>query len=183
VSATVHEAPPIPARAFRDSVGEFATGVTVVTAEHPEAGPAGMTLNAFTSVSLEPLLVLVSLGHGSRTLEAVRAGGRLAISVLHRGQRDVAIAFATPGGEFPAGRVMRSHDGFLVVRGAAATLHCSAAEIRRAGDHDLVLGAVVGMSHHGGEPMVFHRGRFGGLTTDAFVPPGHPISLDEGAGW
>jgi hypothetical protein len=39
------------------------------------------------------------------------------------------------------------------------------------------------MSHHGGEPMVFHRGRFGGLLTDAVVPPGHPISLDEGAGW
>jgi flavin reductase (DIM6/NTAB) family NADH-FMN oxidoreductase RutF len=119
VSPAVHEAPPIPARAFRDSVGEFATGVTVVTAEHPESGPAGMTLNAFTSVSLEPLLVLVSLGRGSRTLDAVRA----------------------------------------------------------------VLGAVVGMSHHGGEPMVFHRGRFGGVLTDALVPPGHPISLDEGAGW
>jgi len=175
--------PTIPARAFRDSVGEFATGVTVVCAEHPSGGPAGMTLNAFTSVSLEPLLVLVSLGHGARTLEAVRASGQLSISVLHRGQRDVAIAFATPGAPFPAERVQRSHDGFLVVRGAAATLHCRAADIRRAGDHDLVLGEVVGMTHHGGEPMVFHRGRFGGLLTDAFVPPGHPISLDEGAGW
>jgi flavin reductase (DIM6/NTAB) family NADH-FMN oxidoreductase RutF len=175
--------PTIPARAFRDSVGEFATGVTVVCAEHPTGGPAGMTLNAFTSVSLDPLLVLVALGHGSRTLDALRASGRLAVSVLHRGQRDVAIAFATPGAAFPAERVERSHDGYLVVRGAAATPHCTVAEVRRAGDHDLVLGEVVGMSHHGGEPMVFHRGRFGGLLTDALVPPGHPISLDEGAGW
>jgi len=183
VSATVHEPPAIPARAFRDSVGEFATGVTVVTAEHPERGPAGMTLNAFTSVSLDPLLVLVSLGHGSRTLEAVRAGGRLAISVLHRGQRNVAIDFATRGAPFAAEHIERTPEGFLVVRGAAAALHCTAADVRRAGDHDLVLGAVVGMSHHGGEPMVFHRGRFGGLQTDSLVPAGHPISLDEGAGW
>jgi flavin reductase (DIM6/NTAB) family NADH-FMN oxidoreductase RutF len=172
----------IPARVFRDSVGEFATGVTVVTADH-EGRPAGMTLNSFTSVSLSPLLVLVSLAHGARTLETVRASGRLAISVLHRHQRDVAIAFATPGAPFPYEHVTRTHDGFLVVTGAAATHHCAAKEIIPAGDHDLVLGEVVGISHHGGEPLIFHRGRFGGLLTDALVPPGHPISLDEGAGW
>src|SRR5919205_336297 len=90
----------VPAFAFRDCVGEFATGVTVVTAEH-DGRPAGMTLNAFTSVSLQPLLVLVSLGHGSRTLETVRASGRLAVSVLHRHQREVAIAFASPGAPCP----------------------------------------------------------------------------------
>jgi flavin reductase (DIM6/NTAB) family NADH-FMN oxidoreductase RutF len=174
--------PSVPAQAFRDSVGEFATGVTVVTTEH-EGRPAGMTLNSFTSVSLRPLLVLVSLGHGARTLETVRASGRLAISVLHRHQRDVAIAFASPGAPFPSQHVTRTPDGFLVVTGAAATHHCTAREIIGAGDHDLVLGEVVGITHHGGEPLVFHRGRFGGLLTDALLPPGHPISLDEGAGW
>ncbi len=53
----------------------------------------------------------------------------------------------------------------------------------RAGDHDLVLGRVSGITHGGGEPLVFHRGRFGGLLTDAVAPPGHPIALEEGAGW
>lgn len=172
----------IEARAFRDSVGEFATGVTVVTACH-EQTTAGMTLNAFTSVSLDPLLVMISLGHGSRTLQAVQASGRLAISVLHRGQREIAVAFARPGAPFSHEHVRRTHDGFLVVRGAAATHHCEVTEIVRAGDHDLVVGAVVGMTHDGGEPLLFHRGRFGGLATDALVPPGHPISLEEGAGW
>ena len=172
----------VPARIFRDCVGEFATGVTVVTAEH--AGqPAGMTLNAFTSVSLEPLLVLVSLGHGSRTLAATLATRRFAVSILHREQRDVAIAFAERGAPFPMERVARSADGYLVVRGAAATIHCEVADIVRAGDHDLVLGEVVSITHPGGEPLLFHRGRFGGLQTDALVPPGHPISLEEGAGW
>jgi flavin reductase (DIM6/NTAB) family NADH-FMN oxidoreductase RutF len=172
----------VAARAFRDCVGEFATGVTVVIAEH-EGEPAGMTLNSFTSVSLEPLLVLVSLGHGSRTLSAVRASERLAISVLHRRQREVAVDFATPGAPFPAKWVRRTHDGFLVVDHSAATLHCGVADVVRAGDHDLVLGAVTGITHQGGEPLVFYRGRFGGLMTDAVVPAGHPIALIEGAGW
>jgi flavin reductase (DIM6/NTAB) family NADH-FMN oxidoreductase RutF len=174
--------PSVPPRAFRDCVGEFATGVNVVTAER-DGHPAGMTLNAFTSVSLEPLLILVSLGHGSRTLGATIATRRFAVSILHRGQRDVAIAFADRGGPFPTQHVERSADGFLVVRGAAATIHCEVADVVRAGDHDLVLGEVVSITHHGGEPLLFHRGRFGGLETDAIVPPGHPISLDEGAGW
>ncbi len=172
----------IDGRAFRDCVGEFATGVTVVTTQHEQTA-AGMTLNAFTSVSLDPLLVLVSLGHGSRTLDVATASRKLAVSVLHRGQRDVALAFAKPGAPFPHEHVRESYDGFLVVRGAAATHHCEVVEVVRAGDHDLVLCAVVGMSHHGGEPLVFHRGRFGGLATDALVPPGHLISLEEGAGW
>ncbi len=172
----------VPRRAFRDAVGEFATGVTVVIAEEGERA-AGMTLNSFTSVSLDPLLVLVSLGHGSRTLALVGEARRFSVSVLHRGQRDVAIDFATPGAPFPARHVMRTPDGFTVVAGAAATQQCLVDQIVRAGDHDLVLGQVTGISHAGGEPLVFHRGRFGGLLTDAFVPPGHPIALEEGAGW
>jgi flavin reductase (DIM6/NTAB) family NADH-FMN oxidoreductase RutF len=174
--------PGIDGRVFRDSVGEFATGVTVVCAEDGDRA-AGMTLNAFMSVSLDPLLVLVSLGHGSRTLELVQAAGRLSVSVLHRGQREVAIAFATPGAPFPREHVRHTHDGFLVVRGASTTHHCEVEQIVRAGDHDLVLARVVGITHDGGEPLVFHRGRFGGLATDAIVPPGHPIGLEEGAGW
>jgi flavin reductase (DIM6/NTAB) family NADH-FMN oxidoreductase RutF len=172
----------VPTRAFRDAVGEFATGVTVVIADH-EGRAAGMTLNSFTSVSLDPLLVLVSLGHGSRTLALVAQAGRFSVSVLHRGQREVAIEFAAPGAPFPAGCTQRTSDGFLVVAGAAATQHCEVDQIVRAGDHDLVVGRVTGISHPGGEPLVFHRGKFGGLLPDALVPAGHPIALEEGAGW
>ena len=167
---------------FRRCVGEFATGVTVVTAEHDD-GPAGMTLNAFTSVSLQPLLVLVSLGHGSRTLAAVRGSERYAVSILERGQRDAAIAFATRGAPFAQTYVRRDDDGWLVIRGAVAALKCELAGVVRAGDHDLAIGQVVAIDHAGGQPLVFHRGVFGGLVSDAVVPPGHPIGLDEGAGW
>ncbi len=168
--------------AFRRCVGEFATGVTVVTAEHDD-GPAGMTLNSFTSVSLNPLLVLVALGHGSRTLHAVRGAERFTVSVLGRGQRDAAIAFATRGAPFAASYERRDVDGWLVIRGAVAALKCELADVALAGDHDLAIGRVVAIDHAGGEPLVFHRGVFGGLVTDSAVPPGHPIGLDEGAGW
>ncbi len=175
-------APGIPLRVYRDCAGEFATGVTVVIAEH-DGQPQGMTLNAFTSVSLEPLLVLVALGRGSRTLSAVRASGRFSISVLGRHQRDVAVDFATPGAPFPARHVKRTAGDFVVVAGASATHQCAVRRLTEAGDHELVLGLVVGITHGGGEPLVFYRGRFGGVDADAFVPPGHPIALYEGAGW
>jgi flavin reductase (DIM6/NTAB) family NADH-FMN oxidoreductase RutF len=168
--------------AFRGCVGEFATGVTVVTAEH-EGLSAGMTLNSFTSVSLEPLLVLVSLGNGSRTLHATSASGRFAVSILKRGQRDVALDFSEPGAPFPRHHVDHDREGFLTIPGAAAILRCHVERIEGAGDHALVLGEVVSIAHGGGEPLIFHRGRFGGLELDAVVPAGHPIAIDEGAGW
>jgi flavin reductase (DIM6/NTAB) family NADH-FMN oxidoreductase RutF len=168
--------------AFRGCVGEFATGVTVVTAEH-EGLSAGMTLNSFTSVSLEPLLVLVSLGNGSRTLHATNASGRFAVNILKRGQREVALAFSEPGAPFASEHVDRDREGFLTISGAAAILRCHVERIEGAGDHTLVLGEVVSIAHGGGEPLIFHRGRFGGLELDAVVPAGHPIAIDEGAGW
>jgi flavin reductase (DIM6/NTAB) family NADH-FMN oxidoreductase RutF len=168
--------------AFRGCVGEFATGVAVVTAEH-EGVPAGMTLNAFTSVSLDPLLVLVSLGNGSRTLYATTASGRFSVSILRRGQHQVALAFSEPGAPFPLGHVETDREGFLTVSGATAVLRCEVEWIEPAGDHSLVLGEVISIAHGGGEPLVFHRGRFGGLELDSLVPAGHPIAIDDGAGW
>jgi 3-hydroxy-9,10-secoandrosta-1,3,5(10)-triene-9,17-dione monooxygenase reductase component len=172
----------IPQVTFRSCVGEFATAVTVVTTEWEDVA-AGMTLNAFTSVSLEPLLVLVSLGHGSRTLAATAKSGRFAISILARPQRQVAVDFAERSAPFPERHVRRRPDGFITVVGATAVLCCEVADTLRAGDHDLVLGEVVDIEHAGGEPLIFYRGRFGGMQTDAIVPAGHPIALDEGAGW
>lgn len=168
--------------AFRGCVGEFATGVTVVTAEH-EGVPAGMTLNSFTSVSLEPLLVLVSLANGSRTLHATRSSGRFAVNILGRAQTDVALDFSQLWAPFPVGHVERDREGFLAVIGAVAVLRCEMERIEDAGDHALVLGEVVSITHGGGEPLLFHRGRFGGFEVDTTVPAGHPIAIEEGFGW
>jgi flavin reductase (DIM6/NTAB) family NADH-FMN oxidoreductase RutF len=168
--------------AFRRAVGAFPTGVCVVAAER-DGSPAGMTLNSFTSVSLEPLLVLVSLAHGARTLEAVRASGRFALSILHRGQSEIALEFAARGSAFPVDRVHRLGDGSLVVRHALAHLLCDVDSVVTAGDHDLVIGAVREFEASPGEPLVFHGGRFGGVAVDADAPSGFAALLDEGIGW
>jgi flavin reductase (DIM6/NTAB) family NADH-FMN oxidoreductase RutF len=168
--------------AFRKAVGSFATGVCVVTSEH-EGRPAGMTLNSFTSVSLEPLLVLVSLAHGTRTLEAVRGSRRFAVAILHRGQREVALQFATRGADFPHHLVRRTQYGFYPVREALAELFCDVYEIVPAGDHDLVIGHVREFLAGRGEPLVFHRGQFGGVDHDTPAPRSFIEFLDEGVGW
>jgi flavin reductase (DIM6/NTAB) family NADH-FMN oxidoreductase RutF len=169
-------------QAFRRTVGSFPTGVCVVTAER-ESGPAGLTLNSFTSVSLDPLLVLISLAHGARTLEAVRGSGRFAVSILHRGQSEIALDFAARGASFPYQHTRRTDDGSLVVRHALAELFCDVDQIVTAGDHDLVLGLVRDFAAVQGEPLVFHAGRFGGVAADAVAPTSFLDFLDEGIGW
>lgn len=147
---------------FRRCAGAFTTGVTVVTA-CDGAARAGMTLNSFTSVSLEPLLVCVALARGTRTLEILRLGGQFGISVLHAGQRDVARAFAKPGAPFPDELTERFVDGYVLVSGALATLRCDLEKLVEVGDHELAVGRVLDFQHLPGEPLVFHRGQFGGL--------------------
>ena len=166
---------------FRDCVGAFATGVTVVTSRVGDSF-AGMTLNSFTSVSLDPLLVLVSLAHGTRTLEMVHRCDRFAVNVLHRRQRDVALAFAKAGAPFPEGHTVVDPAGYLVVMHALAILRCQVSAIHTAGDHDLVVGEVVDFEGSGGEPLIFHRGAFGGLDADGLVPRGRVIGF-AGSGW
>lgn len=166
---------------FRDSVGAFATGVTVVTTRYGDLH-AGMTLNSFTSVSLEPLLVLISLAHGTRTLDVLRRSRRFAVNVLHRRQADVALAFAKPGAPFPTGHTVVDPTGYVVVMHSLAILRCELHITHLAGDHDLVVGEVVDFESSGGEPLIFHRGAFGGLDADALVPQGRVIGIG-GENW
>jgi 3-hydroxy-9,10-secoandrosta-1,3,5(10)-triene-9,17-dione monooxygenase reductase component len=167
---------------FRKAVGSFPTGVCVVTAEH-DGRPAGMTLNSFTSVSLEPLLVLVSLAHETRTLGVVRSSGRFALSILHRGQRHIALEFAAKGSDFPHHLVRRTKFGFHPVREALAELYCDVHDVVTTGDHDLVIGQVEEFIATAGEPLVFHAGQFGGVDPDTPAPRSFIEFLDEGIGW
>jgi flavin reductase (DIM6/NTAB) family NADH-FMN oxidoreductase RutF len=144
---------------FRECMGRFTTGVTVVLSEGPD-GPAGMTVNSFASVSLDPLLVLVSLKRESHTLATVRAGGRFTISVLARDQEPVARAFGRPKERFPDEHVSRYDDGHVYVRGALAYLRCANHSVIGLGDHDVVVGEVEDFWIGEGEPLVFHCGSF-----------------------
>jgi flavin reductase (DIM6/NTAB) family NADH-FMN oxidoreductase RutF len=159
-------ADPLDQRAFRDAVGTFATGVTVVTATGPD-GPAGLTTNAFTSLSLDPPLVLVCFDHASRTLPVIRASGRFAVNVLRAGQEDVAAVFASrrvAAEKFAEVTHAEAH-GLPVLDGALAWLACEVAELVPGGDHTIGIGRVVALDGDAeGEPLVFFRGGYVGLT-------------------
>jgi flavin reductase len=143
---TVHE--PIDAgRHFRSVAGRFATGVAVVTACRDD-GPVGMTVNSFTTVSLDPRLLLVCLKRDCRLLGAVEGNGRFAVTVLADDQRDAAAWFAAAGRPTgPAGFVGFAVDperetGCPLLTDGVAYFGCDAVRTDPAGDHMVLLGEV-----------------------------------------
>lgn len=149
-------------RRFRDTIGQLVTGVTIVTTRGPD-GPAGLTTNAVTSLSLDPLLVLVCFDNGSRTLPVVRAARRFAVNVLAAGQDDLAAVFASrrvAREKFESVTHTEDH-GVPVLDGALAWLVCDLTAEHPGGDHTIGVGAVTAMDFDAGaEPLVFHRGRY-----------------------
>jgi 3-hydroxy-9,10-secoandrosta-1,3,5(10)-triene-9,17-dione monooxygenase reductase component len=149
-------------RSYRDTIGRFATGVTVVTTTGPD-GPAGMTTNAVTSLSLRPRLLLVCFEERSRTLEAVRASERFAVNILHVGDQDLAAIFATKRiarEKFERVTHTEAH-GVPVLDSALAWIACSLRELVPGGDHLIGIGEVIGMgSGEEAAPLVYYRGRY-----------------------
>jgi flavin reductase (DIM6/NTAB) family NADH-FMN oxidoreductase RutF len=150
---------------FRETMGRFATGVCVVTALSAH-GPAGLTTNAVSSLSLDPPLLLVCFDNASRTLPIVREAGRFAVNVLGAGQEELAATFASkdllPAEKFAA--VTHSVDhGVPVLDGALAWLACDLQALHPGGDHTIGVGAVTQMEHTDGEPLVFFGGAYVGL--------------------
>jgi flavin reductase (DIM6/NTAB) family NADH-FMN oxidoreductase RutF len=151
----------ISSRRFRDAIGLFPTGVAVVTA----AGPAGLTTNAVTSLSLDPVLLLVCFDNGSRTLPAVRESGRFAVNVLRAGQEDVARVFASKrvAKEKFAAATHELVDGVPVLEGVLAWFVCEVRDLVAGGDHTIGIGEVTSLgADPAGEPLLFARGEYRG---------------------
>jgi flavin reductase (DIM6/NTAB) family NADH-FMN oxidoreductase RutF len=156
--------PVIDATEYRDVIGHFATGVAIVTCQG-EDGPAGLTTNAVTSLSLDPLLLVVCFDNGSRTLPAVRSAKRFAVNVLRAGQEDLAAVFASKrvGREKFESVTHTVAHGVPVLDDALAWVACELVELLPGGDHTIGIGAVIAGAATEGEPLVFHRGRYVGL--------------------
>lgn len=153
------------ARSFREAIGRFPTGVCVVTTFGPD-GPAGLTTNAVSSLSLDPLLLLVCFDKGSRTLSAVRWSERFGVNVLAADQGGIARVFASkavPEEKFAAVTHIEEH-GVPVLDGAAAWIACSLRELVTGGDHTIGIGEVLG-THvaPAREPLVFADGGYRSL--------------------
>jgi flavin reductase (DIM6/NTAB) family NADH-FMN oxidoreductase RutF len=152
---------------FRRLMGNWATGVTVVTSQGPR-GPHGMTANAFLSVSLEPPLVLVSVGHGNDSHAIIRSSKRFAVSILSEDQRELSLRFATRRQDseraFDGIATVLSPGGLPWIAGALGCLECELQDEIEAQDQTLFLGRVTALQEGLGErPLVYFRSAYKAL--------------------
>ncbi|GGL57460.1 flavin reductase family protein [Wenxinia marina] len=158
-------------RGYRRALGAFATGVTVVTTVTDE-GPVGITANSFSSVSLDPPLILWAPDKGSRRYDAFARAGRFAINVLAVDQHGVCDAFRKSKDAFDAGEWETGADGIPVLARALAVYECAQEALHDAGDHALVIGRVLSVRLRGGLPLVFHGGAYGAFAgLEGGAPP------------
>jgi flavin reductase (DIM6/NTAB) family NADH-FMN oxidoreductase RutF len=152
-------------REFRSALGAFATGVTVVTTQGPEHS-YGLTANAFSSVSLDPPLVLVCVNSGTRGSESIEQNRVFAVNILSAEQEPLSRYFASK--ERPRGKDAFSEithrtevTGSPIIDGVAAYLDCRLAASHLAGDHVIFIGEVMALGVDlNGKPLVFHQGQY-----------------------
>lgn len=149
-------------RRLRDAFGSFATGVTVVTTCTP-AGPVGMTANSFSSVSLEPALVLWCIGKQSDRFEAFSPADRYAIHVLSADQQDLSNGFARDSRYFDRIAWHEGADRIPTLDGCLSRFDCKKVAHHDAGDHVIIVGQVIGVETRLGTPLLFASGAYGGL--------------------
>jgi flavin reductase (DIM6/NTAB) family NADH-FMN oxidoreductase RutF len=156
---------------FRRVMGHFATGVTIVTAWDAERRPTGLTASSFTSVSLQPPLILVCVSQKAQSYPAIRAAGRFAVNILSMGQEIVSRRFATApsasgdekfeGLDYQPGPL-----GLPILTDALAHLECSVVHAYPGGDHTIFVAQVESAESRGDagrEPLLYFRGRYARL--------------------
>jgi flavin reductase (DIM6/NTAB) family NADH-FMN oxidoreductase RutF len=145
---------------FRDCLGRFATGVTVVTCLGSK-GPCGITANSFSSVSLEPPLVLWNIAKVTNSLQAYLDAERFAINVLGAEQQHLADHFAQSDHTvFNGIGYDTAPDGVPLLPGAVAYFECRTHQTYDCGDHHIIIGEVEKFSSNDNEPLLFHNSRY-----------------------
>lgn len=172
---------PLSADEFREVIGHFASGVTVVTAL--DGGePFGTTASAVASLSLEPPMLLVCMNRSSRTGQAIDRSGRFGVSILAEGQSEIAERFARKGSDFEGIPLRRGSWGEPLLSEALATLECRVAERVAGGTHTVFIAEVDRASARtGGAPLAYFRGMFGRLEVPAEPGPDAPPGPEEAA--
>lgn len=147
-------------RLLRDALGRFATGVTVVTIAGPD-GPMGFTANSFSSVSLDPPLVLWSPARSSSRFAQFSVARHYAIHVLGEGQGGLIQRFARGGAGFDGLPPARNAEGVPLIADALARFDCERHAAHDGGDHLIIVGRVLRAAMAEGQPLVFSQGRYG----------------------
>lgn len=147
-------------RAFRDALGCFGTGVTVVTTM-TDAGPVGMTANSFASVSLDPPLVLWSPARASKRFGAFEQASNYAIHVLSTAQADIAVRFARDGLAFDGLHWSEGVGHTPLLPNCLARFECRQSALHNGGDHAIIVGEVLRAATSEGDPLLYSRGHYG----------------------
>jgi flavin reductase (DIM6/NTAB) family NADH-FMN oxidoreductase RutF len=152
---------------FRQVLGNWGTGVTIVATPGRDGHPYGLTVSSFTSVSLHPPLILVCLDNRIGGLQAFRDSGKFGVSVLAEGQADISTTFAKKDSERPPELYFMGSTGVPLIKGALVTLECETQAIHEAGDHQIFVGEVraaeVGTARDGKAALMYFRGKYGSL--------------------
>lgn len=144
-------------RDFIRACGQFATGVAVATVVDAAGTPHGITVNSFTSVSLDPPLVLICIGHSAPILRLFRDAGRFGLNMLAESQRHLSEHFARRGNDrFESVPWYPGETGVPLIPGVLATLECRLARAETAGDHDILIGEVRATAVRGGRPLIYY---------------------------
>lgn len=147
---------------FRRTLGHFASGVTVITACDGDGRPTGLTASAFTSVSLEPPLILVCVDHKAQSYPALIASKMFAVNILCLDQEAVSRRFATTkiDNKFDGVPFTLSPLGVPLIDNALAQLECTTVNVHLEGDHTIFVGRVERAHSGAGVPLVYYRGRY-----------------------
>jgi flavin reductase (DIM6/NTAB) family NADH-FMN oxidoreductase RutF len=157
-------------RRFRDTLGQFATGVTAMTCLGADGERVGVTVSSFNSLSLDPPLILWSIADSSASFAAFRVGDPFAVNVLSVDQEALARQFAKPSDDkFHDVALHPGLDGVPLIAGCVAYLECLVEARYPGGDHEIIVGRVRRIFNVGRRPLLFHGGAFQGLAGNGMI--------------
>ena len=152
---------------FKQALGNWGSGVTIVATSGHEGRPYGLTVSSFASVSLDPPLILVCLDNRISGLQAFKDAGKFSVSVLCESQADLSTLFARKDSERPAELYTFGKTGVPFIRGSLVAIECQTHAIYPGGDHQILLGQVeaveFGAAKEGTGPLLYFRGKYGKL--------------------
>lgn len=175
------QAQPIDPRTFRNVLGQFCTGVTVITTLHDDV-PIGFACQSFAALSLDPPLVLFCPTKQSRAWQAIEASGKFCVNMLHEKQQHVSAQFGSKAPDKFAGIDWTPSElGSPVIDGSLAHIDCNVHSVHDGGDHFVVFGAVHSLSEvpkRKPRPLLFYRGEYTGIEPDKNTPAQWRDDLD-----
>jgi len=154
---------------FKEVMGNYPTGVTIVTATDHDGNPVGLTVNSFASVSLDPLMVLWSIDHKVSTIKSFTELGKFAIHILAGDQQELCKTFASKNVDrFSTCKWEFSDKQLPIIEGAFAVLECETFKTIEAGDHTVLIGEVTNIKKDEKDQMLYHRRNFGPIPTEFY---------------